>query len=366
MLQNSLIYNPAQADTPTPAHKPAKGLVRWLPVCMVVPRELCTYHRVSCTGVPFYKLQDFARLQALQHAPFVQFGASAVRQGQTLHLWIWDQQHETRFAQQHGHTGHFQALAQSLLSRPIAQGVVWLATPTGHEAQLWAGKKLQDSQWFAQPPSAHVWAQRQAQNPELAALGWPERLPPVHASAMASRPWSLNLIARQRSAPALNWQQLSNATLVLGAAALLGWGGWLQGQIHGHQARIQANQAQQEATIGQQVPQQQARAQTLGTVQRIQSVQALNAQTRTEAVLVEVNRLLSRQGLWVRDLDLNGSTVEATLIAPPGVTPRLTAILGVLENSELFHDARFVDVVPGAGFKFAWRVEQDTTARPPA
>jgi Tfp pilus assembly protein PilN len=365
MLQNSLIYNPAQADEAAPAHAPSKGLSRWLPVSMVVPRDLCTYHRVSCAGVPFYKLQEFARLQALQHAPFVQFGASAVRQGQTLHLWIWDQQHETRFAQQHSHIGHFQAIAQSLFSRPIVQGVVWLATPTGHEAQLWLGKKLQDSQWFAHPPSAHDWAQRQAQNPELAPLGWPARLPPAHASVMGSRPWSINLITRQRTQPPLNWTQLSNATLLLGAAALLGWGGWLQGQIHGHQARIQANQAQQENIFEQQVPQQQARVQTLNAVQRIQRIQALNAQTRSEAVLVEVNRLLSRQGLWVREIDLNGSTVEATLIAPPGVTPRLTAILGVLENSALFHDARFVDVVPGAGFKFAWRVEQDTLARPP-
>jgi hypothetical protein len=59
----------------------------------------------------------------------------------------------------------------------------------------------------------------------------------------------------------------------------------------------------------------------------------------------------------VRDIDINGPTIDATLIAPPGVTPRLTAILGVIENSELFYDARFNDVVPGGGFRFSWRIQ---------
>jgi hypothetical protein len=329
---------------------------------MVVPRELCTYHRISCTGVPFFNLQEFARLQAQQHTPFVRFGVSAVKQGPHLHLWIWDQQHEQRFADKQGNPERFHAIAQSLLTRPIAQGVVWTTHPAGPahgcEAQLWQNRQLQDSQWFDAVPSAQTWQQWHAQFPELAANGWPQQLPLVRVNPPAERSFAINLTPRrsQQSQP-IRWSRLIHIVLVLTAAAVVGWAASLQGQILGYQAQIAANQAYQEQKIAQDQPQQAARARTHNTIQRIKSIQTLNANTRTLAALEEINQLFSRQGLWVRDIEINGPTIDTTLIAPPGVTPRLTAILGVIESSDLFYDARFTDVVPGGGFRFSWRIQ---------
>ena len=360
MLQNSLIYSPAGADLPigkTPAGPWPAGLRT---LRMVVPRSLCTYQRIPCEGVPFFKLHEFARLQAQQHSPFVHFGACAVKHGQYLHLWLWDKAHETRFAQKHDNPERFQVLAQSLLTQPAQQGVIWTfqgAGPdAGCEAQLWRNHQLQDTQWFDAPPNAQTWQQRHAQYPELAANGWPLQLPTVRASALVPRAWGRNLLNRASIAPTISWQKLVNTTLVLCAAGVLGWVASLQGQILAYQAIITDNEDFQAKKIAQEQPQQAARAVTLNTVQRIKSLQSLQANSRVLASLEEIAQLFSRQGLWVRDIDINGQTIDATLIAPPGVTPRLTAVIGVIENSDLFHDARFTDVVPGGGFRFSWRI----------
>jgi hypothetical protein len=328
---------------------------------MVVPRNLCTYHRIPCDGVPFFKLQEFARLQALQHSPFVQYGSSAVKQGSLLHLWIWDQKHEDRFAQKHGQPKRFQSIAHSLLARPLAQGLLWIAHPAGPEkgceAQLWQNRQLQDSQWFDTPPTPQAWQQRHAQYPELATHDWPLQLTPIKFSPCSERPFGINLTPRAQNRQPIHWAPIGNTLLVLGAAGVIGWAAWLQGQILGYQNQIATNQAYQEQKIEQDQPQQIARAATYNTLKRIQSIQSLNANTQALASLEEINQLFSRQGLWVRDIDINGPTIDATLIAPPGVTPRLTAILGVIESSELFYDARFTDVVPGGGFRFSWRIQ---------
>lgn len=328
---------------------------------MVVPRELCTYYRVPCEGVPFFKLQEFARLQVQQHTPFVRFGASAVKQGPYLHMWIWDQAYEQRFAQKHDNIERFQVVAQSLLTQPAEQGIIWSAQATGAsqgcEAQLWRNRQLQDSQWFDAPPSAQTWQERHAQYPELATNGWPVQLPPVRISHIGGRAWGRNLTHRAQGTRPIRWTQLANALLVLAAASVIAWSAALQGQIHAYQARIADNEAFQLQKVDQDQPQIAERATVLTAVQRIKLLQSLNANSRVLVALEEIARLLSRQGLWLRDIDINGLTVDATLTAPPGVTPRLTAIVGVIESSELFHDARFNDVVPGGGFRFSWRIQ---------
>lgn len=364
MLQNSLTYSPSGADLPMgkPLAGPWPAGMRTLR--MVVPRALCTYHRIACEGVPFFKLQEFARLQAQQHSPFVHFGASAVKQGQHLHLWLWDQAHEQRFAQKHGNPERFQVLAQSLLTQPAQQGVTWTAQgadPTaGCEAQLWRNRQLQDTQWFDAPPTAQTWQQRHAQYPELAANGWPLQLPALRASAPGTRAWGLNLLARAPTSPTISWQKLGNTTLVVCAAGVMAWAASLQGQMQAYQAIMADNEDFQAQKIAQEQPQQAARAATLNTVQRIKTLQSLQVNSRVLVALEEITQLFSRQGLWVRDIDINGLTIDATLIAPPGVTPRLTAIIGVIESSDLFHDARFTDVVPGGGFRFTWRITPAT------
>lgn len=358
MLQNSYIYNPYGPDT-TRGQPRSKAWSSWLRAPrLVMPRSLCTYHRIPCEGIPFFKLQDFARLQAQQHSPFINFGSSAVKHGQYLHLWIWDQKHEERFVQKNGQLTRFNTLVQSLLTRPIGKGVVWQTSTAlpGCEAQLWQNRTLQDSLWFDAPPSAQDWQQRFAQYPELAANGWPSQLPPPRMSTDRAWPFAINLTPRIHKTKAIPWGSVAKTVLVIAAAGIAAWAAWLQGQIIGYQEKIADNRAVQEQKINQDQPQQMARARTYQVLQRIKAIKSLNAQSQTGASLEEITKMFSRQGLWVRDIDITGQTIDATLIAPAGVTPRLTAILGIIESSPLFDDARFTDVVPGGGFRFSWRI----------
>ena len=88
-------------------------------------------------------------------------------------------------------------------------------------------------------------------------------------------------------------------------------------------------------------------------------VRELPSTPATHGIVAELADIFTRQGLVVRELEINAPTVQATLVATSGGSPRLTAVLGALESHPWFYDARFVDVSGGTGFKFAWRLRAD-------
>lgn len=356
MSPNSSSSSSADHPAPTDA-QPAQRTRSWLRAPrFVVPRELSIYYRVSCQGIPFHQVSSFARLQARALSPFAHFGANAVRQGAHIHLWIWDKALEERFARDRGGITRFSTVAQSLLSKPAREGVIWLASGQGVEAQLWSRSQLQDAQWFDEPPSASVWKLRHAEAPALLARGWPLHLPPqLSMPTVAARPWARNLTPRIQPASTFTVQQLSRYMFALAVLSVLGWGAWLLGQKHGLENYRDHNQTQQQQRLSQRSPDQASRTTTLQLQQRIQSIQGLASGTSPRRVLEGLSTILTRQGLWLRDINIQAGTVEATIVAPAGVTPRLTSIVGALEGEPLFHDARFVDVSPGGGFKFSWR-----------
>ena len=346
------------SDLPVPAGFPHFQRSRlWMRVPrFVVPRELSVYFRISCRNVPFHQLKGFARLQAQALSPFVRFGSSAVRQGAYLHLWIWDKAEEERFSQQRGGITRFTTIAQSLLSKPLRDGVVWVVSGQGVEAQLWSGNQLQDAQWFDEPPSAKAWQQRLAESPGLLARGWPQHLPAQPpATAEAQRAWARNLTPRAQPGSGFSAQRLSRQLLVLAVVSVLGWAAWLLGQKQGLENIKAQNESFQQQQLSQRGPDHASRVATLQLQQRIQSIQALHEGSSPRRVLEGVSTLLSRQGLWLRDIHIQAETVEATIVAPPGITPRLTSIVAALENEPMFREARFVDVLPGGGLKFSWR-----------
>jgi hypothetical protein len=61
----------------------------WRPV-LLVPRQLCLFEAVPCAEVRWFEMANFARLQLLRLSPFARTGASAVRRGGYLLLWLWD------------------------------------------------------------------------------------------------------------------------------------------------------------------------------------------------------------------------------------------------------------------------------------
>ena len=139
MLHHSCLFNPNGPDLPL-----VRNLFARLPgalkvLRMVVPRHLCIYQRVECTGVPRLRLGNFAKLQVQALAPFSKYGSCVVRQGNWLHIWVWDAAIEAAFSQKHGGKQNFSALPYSLFSTPVTDGIVWLTAPgsPGLEGQLW-------------------------------------------------------------------------------------------------------------------------------------------------------------------------------------------------------------------------------------
>lgn len=328
---------------------------------LVVPRHLCAYQRVDCTGVPRLKLADFARLQVQALAPFSNYGSCVVRQGNWLHTWVWDAAVESAFSQKHGGKQHFSALPYSLYSTPAANSIVWHAAPgsTGLEGQLWQDRQLVDSMWFDEPPEAEAWAALHAQISGFHELGWPLALPSAGAlktAPCAPRPWGRNLTPRLQNRTRIQWTNLAPAALVLTTAALAGWGSGLYSQKQAHQQAIDLGLRSQERLLVELEPMQQARQRTNNTVTWINTVEALSPPPTTHDILSELADIFTRQGLTVRELEISAPTVQATLVAASGGSPRLTAVLGALESHPWFYDARFVDVAGGTGFKFAWRL----------
>lgn len=364
MFHESCLFNPHGADALL--ERPLFGRIprRLKALRLVVPRHLCTYQRIECAGVPRLKLGSFAKLQVQALAPFSNYGSCVVRQANWLHIWMWDATIESAFSKKHDNRQQFSALPYSLYSTPAANGLVWLAVPgsTGLEGQLWKDGQLVDSMWFDAPPDADTWAGLHAQTPGLHALGWPLALPTSgvpQAIASAPRHWGRNLTPRRQNRPRIQWASLAPAALVAATAALVGWGSWIYSEKEAHQEAINLGQQSQERLLAELEPMQQARQRTTKTLAWINTVQALSPAPSTHSIIAELADILTRQGLVVRELDVNAPTVQATLVATAGGSPRLTAVLGALENHPWFYDARFVDVSGGTGFKFAWRLRAD-------
>jgi hypothetical protein len=358
-MSTHFLYNPF---SPNSAFN--KAPIQWWRTTRyaAIPRALTSYHQVDCTGVPFHKLAQFAKLQAQAHSPFIQFDCSAAKQGRKLHIWIWEARHSQTVSETHG--TKYKPIAQSLMVKPVSDGMIWNThsdhAQLGHEAQLWVNRKLQHSLWFQARPTADAWHARIVNDPTLQALGWPLHLPHAVLANTLHRPWSRNLTPAQT--PPVNWLRLSQGAALLCATVMSLWAGWLYGQTQGFKSRIQSNAATQEKQLADNTPQVMAKAKTSVHVQRIRQYQQLQSQPRITEILDTLSTQLNRQGLWVRDLDITPPTVEATIATPPGFTPKLTAIIGTLESSDIFYDARFVDVSGGNGFKFTWRLAATESA----
>lgn len=362
MLHQNYLFNPDGADLRLQA---AGKLVLppWLTrPRMIVPRGLCTFHRIRCTGVPQFKLRNFARLQAQALSPFVSHGCAAVRQGSWLHLWIWDSALESDFALKHRISDQFSVLPQSLYGHPLTNGV----SPNAHtgikgvEFLLWKDKRLQDSLWFPLAPSQEEWSALLVNAPELAGLGWPQTLPSVSNARQtpATHPWARNLVPRAGGQRQLNWSMLAPVVLSVASLGLTGWSAALLTQKFSYERAIVSLTQSQEQRLAELEPVQQARQQAQHITNWVKAAQALVPAQTTNALIGDLAPLITRQGLAIREMDINPPTVQVTLTAPGGGSPRLTSVLGALENKPYIYDARFVDVTGVSGFRFSWRLRE--------
>jgi hypothetical protein len=373
MLTLSYLFNPHGTD-----HSLAVRATRLIPdalqnLRLVVPRSSCVYARVSCAGVPRFGLRGFAQLQVEQLSPFQKFGSYAVKQSDTLHLWMWDKSTETAFADKHNNRTATTVYPQSLLGQPRDQGVSWLQHrgQAGLEAQLWRTGKLLDSLHLEAPPSASQWTTTLARQPELSALGWPATLPTPPAVTHHNfnlKPWGTNLLRPAFRLPKIQVALIARLVLWMATAALGASTAAVLSERSVHQKAIADGAENQKQRIVALEPVQQARDAAQEIERWLASVQTLSPRPSKLAILNEVATVVNQQGLLVRDLELTPPTLSAMLVPANGADIRLTAVIGAIEANPLFTDARFVDIVGGNAFKFTWRLRgampTATTAAP--
>jgi hypothetical protein len=328
---------------------------------LVVPRASCVYARISCLGVPRFGLRGFAQLQVEQLSPFQKFGSYAVKQNETLHVWMWDKSIETAFAEKHNDRAAKTVLPQSLLGQPREQGVTWLQHQgqSGLEAQLWRTGKLVDSIYFEAPASASQWTTTLARQPELAALGWPATLPPAPAATrhnFNTKPWGTSLLRPAFRLPEIQGALIARLVLWGATAALGASTAAVLSERSAHQKAIADGVENQKQRIVALEPVQQARDAAQEIERWLASAQTLSPRPSKLAILNEVATVVNQQGLLVRDLELTPPTLSAMVVPAIGSDIRLTAVIGAIEANPMFTDARFVDVVGGNAFKFTWRL----------
>jgi hypothetical protein len=361
MLTQSYLFNRHGTDRSLAVHAPRLIPQMLQSLRLVVPRASCVYARVSCLGVPRFGLKGFAQLQVEQLSPFQKFGSYAIKQNDTLHLWMWDKSIETAFAEKHNDRAAKTVLPQSLLGQPREQGVAWLhhTSQEGLEALLWRSGKLVDSVYFETPPSATQWATILARQPELVTLGWPATLPPTPAVTHHNfnvKPWGTSLLRPPFRLPQIQGALIAKMVLWAATAALGASTAAVLSERSVHQKAIADGVENQKQRIVALEPVQKARDAAQDIERWLATAQTLSPLPSKLTILNEIARVTNQQGLLVRDLELTPPTLSATLVPATGSDIRLTAVIGAIEANPLFTDVRFVDVVTGNAFKFTWRL----------
>lgn len=329
---------------------------------------MCIVFRTSCAGVPRLSLRGFAQLQAEQFMPFQNSGVFAVKQGQTMHLWLWDKALEGSFAEKHDGRTPRQVLPQSVFSPPIDRGVQWFrhAQQQGLEAQLWSNRLLADSLYFDAPPSANDWRTLIAQQPDLLAAGWPAELPAGSqspATTFAKKPWGRNILQPALRLPRLQFAPIAKVALWASTAVLAAGTAATLTERSQHQSAINQGVESQKKRLADLEPAQKARDAVQSLERWLASAQALSPRPSKLDTLNEIATMVTRQGLVVRELEFIPPTISATFVPTTGSDIRLTAVIGAIEANPLFTDARFVDVSGGNGFKFTWRLREASTSQ---
>jgi hypothetical protein len=362
VISNQLyLFNPTGADYSLTGGK-SKLPSALVSLQMVVPRAMCVVFRASCLGIPSWGLRGFAQLQAEQLTPFQNFGAFAVRQGQTLQLWLWDKTLEAEFSEKHGDRTPRQVFPQSVFSAPIERGVQWFkpAHQDGLEAQLWADRFLIDSMYFESAPSSNDWAVLVAQQPDMLATGWPASLPAGSQNPgllAANKAWAGNLLKAPLRLPRFEAAPVARAALWVGTAVLAAGTASVLTERYAHTHAIEQGVENQKKRLAELEPVQQDRDAYQSLQRWLASAQTLVSTPTKLDTLNELATLFTRQGLLVRELEVTPPTISATLVSAGGAEIRLTSVIGAIEANPLFTDARFVDVSGGNAFKFTWRLK---------
>ncbi|MFM9922035.1 hypothetical protein VLK31_03510 [Variovorax sp. H27-G14] len=335
-----------------------------LGVVLALPRELCIYLRLDATGIPLLRLQAFVRLQLLSQSPIREPGVFVARQGNLLHVWLWESKWRAEFAARHKlPASRISTVPSGLLVTPPSQdGAIFVRTlgAQGVEAQLWQSRALVHDGWFEAAPAELEWNLWRDEVGQQEGVQWPSELPRTQEIIGSKRAWARNLFRDRGGLPVstgLFWPGvLSAATL-----ATAGYVAWLYGQMDYFEKTVADSRSGQSDLESALKPIQHAREQALSGQRWILQAQQLTAGSIRPALIEQIGRTVTAQGAVVRELEVQGGKVRVTLVPAVGELA-LTPMVEALSQISEFEDVRFVDGAGTDGFRFEWRLRDARAA----
>lgn len=363
MLRSCYLFDESGDDRELITGRAPPALRQRLGLVLLIPRSLCLYLRLDARGVPLLRLRSFARLQLIAQSPIVKPEVFAARQGEILHLWLWEKDCLQAFSRRHGvPASRVEAMPSSAwTTAPPAGGAVLQRTPgsSGLHAQLWQDGRLQHDGWFESAPDAAAWRRWREDAARQHALQWPEAAPPEQEHDLPHRPWARNLLREHGFTVAADGGALAPLAprLLAGATALsVACGIWLQAQASRFQHAIDGVQDAQADLSARLDPLQAAREAALQSQRWVVEAERLVTRTPATALLERIGSTLTAQGAVIREIDVQGDRVRVT-VAPAVGELSLPELTQALTRTAGFHDVRFVDATSAQGLRFSWRLD---------
>jgi hypothetical protein len=291
----------------------------WRPT-LVVPRHLCLFESLPCGEVRLHELAGFVRLQIQRLSPFARAGASAVRRGGRLILWIWDADEVEAAVRASGLSEmRFRVMAESLFVAAPTDGAV-IERGTQSVAQ---GMASQGALLKSEVVSLHA----------------------LDLASLLQRPWARDWAGLGRGGAPADWQSRLRRAFNIGVAsmvfAMLALAGFHYGALHGGRRAVE----ELDARLAQEVAERGELSAVAKAAQRdrqwIDSYSIAARQIDVEAVLDTLRPVLERQGVVIRELEV-GTTDIKLVLATAGGEIRLPELLMEMNRVAGLRDVQLI------------------------
>ncbi len=272
--------HPDQVVPPTAG----KGRREWL-----MARGLCHYQCFDLSQLSPLQREAALQLKIRQWSPFSDTADYTAWHKGKAQVWIWDRAQQQQ-AQQTQALKPLPVLPESALRPPGNDGLHWVQTADGIEAQIWQKGVLRSSRWWASLPDEATW-QRFLRSNGQSYQSLPEQLP---AAVLLPKPWAK---AQNRwHTLSLLWRQ-ERLWVTLGLAVLLGVFVWEWLPITRWQEKIAALDNQIEQLSLDAEPVLTARTKVLAQKQELEALQALDIYPDQLKLLYEVAAKLPKDAI---------------------------------------------------------------------
>ena len=327
---------------------------------VLMSRSVCSYSQLTCAGVPWFKLRQYAQLHARQLAVYVDTGVYALKQGDKLHLWMWDAQalRDALTAQGVGTKagrdpiGGVRIVPQSALKLTgPADGTALFASGSGFEGVSLRSGVLHKNHWWAELPVGEEWqrfSQEAVTQVGLTASTPPTAVPAVkqynNMAAVAGWGWQVSMakegsLASSRTAlqaGRLGWPAKLCAGLLAVSCGGIAYLGVLDWHLRQAQQALTAQLAAAGSTASAQVK---AREVTQNVADRVKALASFGQVVLPQELWAQWAADMVLLGVSVREFELRAGQIRMLVVANSGKLDP-TAVLAVVAKDPQITDVK--------------------------